>query len=93
MMARQIQEMLYPSTSKAQNGTVQKLLQRIVDKGYVRQDPVMRWAQRNLRATEEICCDELLIGYLNPKPYLCELSSIICGVPCLPGPPSTGDGK
>ena len=26
------------------------------------------WAQRNLRATEEICCDELVVSSLNPEP-------------------------
>jgi len=31
-------------------------------------NPVVWWAQRNLRATEEICCDELVISCLNPKP-------------------------
>ena len=33
-------------------------------------NPVVWWAQRNLRATEEICCDELVISCLNPKPKL-----------------------
>jgi len=31
-------------------------------------NPVLRWAQRNLRAMEEICCDALVISCLNPKP-------------------------
>ena len=31
-------------------------------------NPVVWWAQRNLRAAEEICCDELVISCLNPKP-------------------------
>ena len=31
-------------------------------------NPVVWWAQRNLRASEEICCDELVISCLNPKP-------------------------
>ena len=31
-------------------------------------NPVVWWAQRNLRAMEEICCDELVISCLNPKP-------------------------
>lgn len=31
-------------------------------------NPVVLWAQRNLRAAEEICCDELVISRLNPKP-------------------------
>ncbi len=33
-------------------------------------NPVVWWAQRNLRATEEICCDDLVISCLNPKPEL-----------------------
>ena len=32
-------------------------------------NPVVWWAQRNLRATEEICCDALVISSLNPKPH------------------------
>lgn len=31
-------------------------------------NPVVWWAQRNLRATEEICCDDLVISALHPKP-------------------------
>jgi len=31
-------------------------------------NPVVWWAQRNLRAMEEICCDDLVISYLSPKP-------------------------
>ena len=31
-------------------------------------NPVVLFAQRNLRAMEEICCDELVISSLNPKP-------------------------
>ena len=31
-------------------------------------NPVVWWAQRNLRAAEEICCDELVISKLHPKP-------------------------
>ncbi len=33
-------------------------------------NPVVWWAQRNLRAMEEICCDDLVISCLNPKPKL-----------------------
>jgi len=36
--ARQIREQLYPGTSKAQHGTVQRLLQRLEDKGFVARD-------------------------------------------------------
>lgn len=38
LTARQIREQLYPDASKAQHGTVQKLLQRLEDKGYVERD-------------------------------------------------------
>ena len=38
MTARQIREQLYPDTTKAQHGTVQRLLQRLEDKGYVERD-------------------------------------------------------
>lgn len=33
-------------------------------------NPVVWWAQRNLRAMEEICCDDLVLSCLNPKPKL-----------------------
>ena len=36
--ARQIREELYPDTDHAQHGTVQRLLQRLEDKGFVRRD-------------------------------------------------------
>ena len=32
-------------------------------------DPVVWWAQRNLRATEEICCDALVMSGLKPGPH------------------------
>jgi BlaI family penicillinase repressor len=38
MTARQIREKLYTDTSKAQHGTVQRLLQRLEEKGYVKRD-------------------------------------------------------
>ncbi len=38
MTAREIREQLYPDASKAQHGTVQRLLQRLEDKGYVSRD-------------------------------------------------------
>ncbi len=31
-------------------------------------NPVVWWAQRNLRATEEICCDALVLSSMHPKP-------------------------
>jgi len=38
MTARQIREQLYPDTAKPQHGTIQRLLQRLEDKGYVERD-------------------------------------------------------
>jgi predicted transcriptional regulator len=38
MTAREIREELYPDDTKAQHGTVQRLLQRLEDKGYVNRD-------------------------------------------------------
>ena len=38
LTARQIQEQLYPDAKKSQHGTIQKLLQRLEDKGYVKRD-------------------------------------------------------
>lgn len=38
LTARQIRERLYADTEKAQHGTVQRLLGRLEDKGYVRRD-------------------------------------------------------
>jgi len=38
MTARQIREELYPDATRGQHGTVQRLLQRLEDKGYVERD-------------------------------------------------------
>jgi len=38
LTARDIRERLYPDASKPQHGTVQKLLERLEDKGYVNRD-------------------------------------------------------
>ena len=38
LTARKIREKLYPDAGKAQHGTVQRLLQRLEDKGYVKRD-------------------------------------------------------
>ena len=38
LTAREIRENLYPDAGKAQHGTVQRLLQRLEDKGYVERD-------------------------------------------------------
>ena len=38
LTARHLREQLYPDSRKAQHGTVQRLLQRLEDKGYVTRD-------------------------------------------------------
>ena len=38
LTARQMREQLYPDAAKAQHGTVQRLLQRLEEKGYVERD-------------------------------------------------------
>lgn len=38
MTARQLRELLYPDADRAQHGTVQRLLQRLEEKGYVHRD-------------------------------------------------------
>ena len=38
MTAREIREQLYPDETKAQHGTVQRLLQRLEEKGFVERD-------------------------------------------------------
>lgn len=38
LTARQLREQLYPAASRAQHGTVQRLLQRLEDKGFVDRD-------------------------------------------------------
>jgi len=38
MTARQIRERLYPESGRAQHGTVQRLLQRLEEKGFVERD-------------------------------------------------------
>ena len=38
LTARRIREELYPDATKTQHGTVQRLLQRLEDKGYVHRD-------------------------------------------------------
>jgi beta-lactamase regulating signal transducer with metallopeptidase domain len=48
-------------------------------------NPVVWWAQRNLRATEEICCDELVISSLNPEPK-CYANSLLSAVEFLARP-------
>jgi beta-lactamase regulating signal transducer with metallopeptidase domain len=48
-------------------------------------NPVVWWAQRNLRAAEEICCDELVLSSLNPKPKF-YANSLLSAVEFLAGP-------
>jgi len=48
-------------------------------------NPVVWWAQRNLRATEEICCDDLVISCLSPKPKF-YANSLLSAVEFLAGP-------
>lgn len=38
LTARQIRDLLYPDSDKAQHGTVQRLLQRLEEKGFVGRD-------------------------------------------------------
>lgn len=38
LTARQIRESLYPDSEKSQHGTVQRLLQRLEEKGFVKKD-------------------------------------------------------
>lgn len=38
MTARQIRETLYPDETRSQHGTIQRLLQRLEDKGYILRD-------------------------------------------------------
>jgi predicted transcriptional regulator len=38
LTARHLRELLYPRATKAQHGTVQRLLQRLEDKGFVERD-------------------------------------------------------
>ena len=48
-------------------------------------NPVVWWAQRNLRAAEEICCDELVMSRLSPKPESCA-NSLLSAVEFLARP-------
>ena len=74
LTARQLREQLYPGTDKAQHGTVQRLLQRLEDKGFVGRDrslPVHRFAARISREAYagrqlESLTDKLTGGSLAP---------------------------
>ena len=45
----------------------------------------MWWAQRNLRAMKEICCDDLVLSSLNPEPKS-YASSLLAAVESLARP-------
>ena len=60
LTARQIREQLYPDATKAQHGTVQRLLQRLEEKGYVQRDrslPVHFFSAATSRQT--YACNQL----------------------------------
>ncbi len=53
LTAREIREVLYPDATRAQHGTVQRLLQRLEDKGFVSRDrkpPVQQFSARISRS-------------------------------------------
>ena len=67
LTARHIREQLYPDASKAQHGTVQRLLQRLEDKGYVERDrslPVHLFSAKIDRQTYACSQLELLAAKL-----------------------------
>ena len=74
LTARQIRERLYPDAAKAQHGTVQRLLQRLEDKGYVERDdnlPVHLFSARISRQAYagsqlESLADKLTAGSFAP---------------------------
>ncbi len=74
MTARSIREQLYPGSNKAQHGTVQRLLQRLEDKGFVERDtdlPVHLFTARLSREAYasgqlESLADKLTGGSLAP---------------------------
>ena len=74
LTARSIREQLYPDASKAQHGTVQRLLQRLEDKGFVQRDrdlPVHLFSARITREAYagsqlETLADKLTGGSLAP---------------------------
>ncbi len=74
LTARQLREQLYPGSDKAQHGTVQRLLQRLEDKGFVTRDrtlPVHRFSAKMSREAYagsqlESLTDKLTGGSLAP---------------------------
>jgi BlaI family transcriptional regulator, penicillinase repressor len=60
LTARQIRERLYPDADKAQHGTVQRLLQRLEDKGYVKRDrSFLVHLFSPIRGRQTYACDQL----------------------------------
>ena len=59
LTAREIREQLYPDATKAQHGTVQKLLQRLEDKGYVERDRRLSILLTHLVEEKKISRDEI----------------------------------
>jgi len=60
MTARQLRDLLYGKSEKAQHGTVQRLLQRLEDKGYIERDralPVHLFSARITR--EDYACGQM----------------------------------
>ena len=74
LTARHMREQLYPDASKAQHGTVQRLLQRLECKGYVERDrslPVHLFSAATSRQTYagrqlESLADKLTAGSFAP---------------------------
>ncbi len=74
MTAREIRERLYPDETKSQHGTVQRLLQRLEEKGFIERDkhlPVHFFSpavSRQTYAGEQLVtlADELTAGSLAP---------------------------
>jgi BlaI family transcriptional regulator, penicillinase repressor len=74
LTARQIREQLYPDSTKAQHGTVQRLLQRLEEKGSVDRDrtlPIHLFAPRIVRQAYasgqlEALADKLTGGSIAP---------------------------
>lgn len=74
LTARHIREQLYPSSAKAQHGTVQRLLLRLEEKGFVGRDrslPVHRFSALTSREAYasgqlEAIADRLTDGSLTP---------------------------
>ncbi len=74
LTARQLREQLYPDATKAQHGTVQQLLQRLEEKGFVDRDRshsvhffVPRIGKQEYTATQlESLADKLTAGSIAP---------------------------